>query len=156
VKKVILTIGICGSGKSFYIDEHYKGCKVISNDHIVEEYAAEYGINYSQAFHRLDRKTVVDEVNKRLDYAIKTEDVVIIDNTHMSKKVRNKYLCKFNKEWEKIAVVFKVADDVLKSRLSKREAETGKHIPENVLSDMLRSYQEPDEDEFDQVIYVTA
>ena len=45
-------------------------------------------------------------------------------------------------------------DEELKNRLKKRELETGKSIPEDVISRMARKYNPPSKEEFDNIITI--
>lgn len=146
-KVLAICVGAPGTGKSTYINQHFKGYTVVSNDHIIEEYAKEHHMNYSEAYNELDSKTVKKEFNRRLQDAIKHKTRIVIDNTNMSVKARRRVLQYFDDSWKKIAVVFHINRSELDKRLDTRHKETGKHIPSNVVDRMLESFQMPTEQE---------
>lgn len=151
LKDVIVLVGLPASGKSTYIDKYLKDYTVISNDHIIEEYAKKNDISYTKAYMELDRKDVQREYKNNLLKAIKTSNKVVIDNTNMSVKKRHSSLAHFGDEWKKTALVFEIDKKELRKRLDKRAKETGKVIPQQVITDMTRAYEKPTSKEFDVI-----
>ena len=151
LKEVLILIGLPGSGKSTYIDKYLKGYTVISNDHVVEDYAKKNDISYTKAFLELDRQDVESSVRADTIKAAKTKTKVVIDNTNISVKRRNKSLVHFDDTWKKTAIVFKVSPKELRKRLDKRAIETGKVIPHNVITDMMSAFEKPTSKEFDVI-----
>lgn len=159
VPQVIMLIGIPGSGKSTYIkklmaqnpDREYV---VLSTDDILELWGSEKGLDYNQAFKRFPFKQVEAEFYKRFNRAISNKQNVILDQTNLTIKSRDKKLRKVPSEYEKVGVVFEVDPDEIKRRLDRREIETGKSIPDNVITNMVASYQSPTNREFDRIVNV--
>lgn len=128
----------------------------VSTDDMIEEYAAEKGLTYSEAFSKVDFKSL----NTRFKYAIKAAveegKDLIIDRTNMTVKGRRELL-KLAEGYEAHAVVFIVTDAVLEKRLKERAANTGKFIPKHVVENMAKSYVAPTKDEgFVAVTYIRS
>jgi len=156
---VYFLVGPPGIGKSTYVknvllpngDYH-----VASTDDILTKKGKEIGLNYNQAFDHFDFKDFKDiekifrfgimrAINERLD--------IVIDRTNMTLKGRNKLLRLFPDDYIKIAVVFDFSNaEKLKAQLAKREKEEGKVISDSVMYKMIKSYVEPTNKEFDQII----
>jgi hypothetical protein len=75
--------------------------------------------------------------------------------TNLSKKSRNRHLCKFpNQTYEKIAIVFPKLDlSEYEMRNNKRKTEINKFIPMYVITDMIDGWEDVNSDEgFDSII----
>jgi len=164
----IMLIGLPGSGKSTYIKNSIsleypdKEFFIASTDNKIEEWALKNNMNYTQAWQsiseskdeNLSMKTFEKKMFEEMKNAILENKDIIVDRTNMSSKVRKKFLELIPKSYSKIAVVFKISSEELNNRLKKREQETGKHIPDFVMSSMSKSYEEPTKEEFDKIIFV--
>lgn len=153
---IYMLVGAPASGKSTWRAKHLatapRPTVVISSDDYIDEIARELNTTYSDAFRKADMKEITRVLNNQFDEAVKRGDDIILDRTNMSKKSRNKYLCRVPKTYRKVAVVFNVGRELLDRRLADRAAATGKHIPKEVVDDMIKSYEEPSCGEFDEVI----
>ena len=69
----------------------------------------------------------------------------------MAPKSRNAFLRRLPPRYRREAVVFKVSRETLDRRLMARAEATGKHIPTNVVDDMIARYVPPSADEFDSI-----
>lgn len=153
-----ILVGLPGSGKSTWRTKHLLSnpdAVTVSTDDMIEEYAAEKGLTYSEAWDKVDMKSF----NTRFKYAIKAAveagQDIIIDRTNMGVKARRELLKHLTPDYEAHAVVFVVTDAVLKERLKTRAEKTGKVIPEFVLKNMANNYVAPSRDEgFASVTYV--
>lgn len=153
-----MLIGCPASGKSTYIKNLFpvlQNSVVMSFDSIIESFAEKDGTDYATAFnaHAQEAGTIYDQSFKE---ALATNKNIIIDKTNMSKKSRAKTLNLINKDdWMLVAIDFsQVPIGEIKKRLANREKETGKHIPEKVVEQMLASYEAPTRDEgFNYIIY---
>lgn len=152
-----ILVGLPASGKSTWRAQHIKtnpDAVTVSTDDMIEEYAAEKGLTYTEAFSKVDFKSL----NTRFKYAIK-EAVsagkdLIVDRTNMTVKGRRE-LMRLAEGYEAHAVVFVVPDDVLKARLKARAESTGKYISPMVINSMAKSYVAPSRDEgFASVSYI--
>jgi len=148
--KLFVLVGVPGSGKSTWASnqEWAKDCAYISTDKFVEAYAREVNLTYSEVFKEFMPtavKLMADEVIKA---RAKGSDI-IWDQTSTSIGSRKK---KFNMlpDYYKIAVVFPIPDTIeLARRLGSRP---GKHIPANVLEEMIKSFEMPTKEEgFDEI-----
>lgn len=122
----------------------------ISQDDLVEEYAKEHGLTYSQAFKQANLKEFDRTVRRRFQEAVAAGESIILDRTNMSRKSRRFFL-EAAKDYKRVAVVFEHHPAVLDDRLDRRAKQTGKVIPFSVMRQMLRSYQEPTVPEFDEI-----
>ena len=153
-----MLVGCPASGKSTYIKTLFPllhDAIVMSFDAIIEEFATKDGTDYTTAFNKHAEEANVI-YNERFKKALTYNKDIIIDKTNMSKISRAKTLDLIKKEeWMLIAIDFsQVPIGEIKSRLIKREKETGKHIPEDVLEKMLASYEAPTKEEgFNYIIY---
>lgn len=153
---IYMLVGPPASGKSTWRAKHLAQTErptvVISSDDYIDALAANLGITYSDAFKKADMKEITRVLNNQFDEAIKRGDDIILDRTNMSAKTRRKYLSRMPRNYAKVAVVFNVGRELLDRRLADRAAATGKHIPKNVVDDMIKSYDEPTTSEFDRVV----
>ncbi len=151
--RAIFLIGLPGSGKSTWCRRYLalatRPTVVVSSDDLIDEWAQEHGLNYSEAFRQIDFRKIEHQMLERLKRAIDNRDDIIIDRTNMTKKSRRKLLDLFPSGYRREAVVFEIEPEELRRRLLHREETTGKHIPDNVVANMLASYVSPGEDEFD-------
>lgn len=146
-------IGVPASGKStwFRNQEWTEQCYYISTDKHVEAYALAHGKTYSEVFSDY-MPTAVDNM---VEEVIRARDAgldIIWDQTSTTLASRAR---KFNMlpDYEHIAIVFRTPPrDELDVRLSGRP---GKHIPKNVIDDMIAGWEEPTEEEgFKEIWYV--
>lgn len=152
--KAYILVGVPGAGKSTWVknQEWSKDCAYISTDHHVENHARAEGKTYNEVF----QEFMPTAVNLMADDVVKARSEgkdIIWDQTSTTRKTRAK---KFNMlpDYEMIAVVFKTPKkEELARRLSSRP---GKNIPDEVMSNMIKYFQIPTEDEgFDKIIFVS-
>lgn len=170
-KEIIMLIGLPGSGKSTWTNDWlmitessdiFIQYEVIGTDKLIDEWAAEKGITYSEAFKALSDKsdnspslkTFEKQMFARFEECMEQGISVIIDRTNMSTKSRQKFLSKVPADYNKLAIVFEIEEEELKKRLKKRQEETGKGIPAFVIANMRNAYEAPTSDEFDSIRYV--
>jgi uridine kinase len=152
--KVILLVGPPLSGKDTYLkSEDFSDFTIISRDDILM--SLHNTNDYSEAFNQVDQKLVDKLLIQKIQDCITEKKNVIINMTNLSKKSRNKHLCKFpNSDYEKIAIVFpklNLCDYI--NRNDNRKKEDNKFIPVNVIHSMIENWQETTSDEgFDQII----
>ncbi len=152
---VLVLIGPPLSGKSTWIRDNFddKDVEVISRDDILlDVYGSD---NYDVAFKNVNQKDVDIELQNKLVRSSKSNKNVIIDMTNMTSKRRSHNLKNFS-NYTKIAVIFPILEfDEYNRRNNKRKSEENKFIPEQVLRNMIGSYQPIRENEgFDRVITI--
>ena len=140
--KVILLVGPPLSGKDTYLkNKDYPDYEIISRDDILM--SLHETDDYSSAFNTINQKEVDKILNQKIQDAISEKKNVIINMTNLSKKSRNKHLCKFPKEtYDKIAIVFpKLKLYEYELRNIKRKNESNKFIPIEVIKDMIDRWE---------------
>jgi predicted kinase len=152
--KVILLVGPPLSGKDTYLrTQVYSDYVIISRDDILM--SLKDTDDYSSAFNTVNQKEVDKILNQKIQDSIGEKRNVIINMTNLSKKSRNRHLCKFpNIDYDKIAIVFpklNLCDYI--NRNDKRKVDENKFIPVNVIQTMIENWQEITLDEgFDSII----
>jgi predicted kinase len=152
-----ILIGIPGTGKSTYADKQ-KDFTIISRDAIIEKFAKENNLTYTEAFGKINQAHVDEWFWADLINACQNRKDIIIDRTNTSKKVRRGLISGLVEYRYTIeAVVFVVPEPELKKRLQDRAQKTGKFIPDHVLKNMAAKYETPSKEEgFDKITYVRA
>lgn len=138
-------VGVPASGKSTWIRNQTwaLGLNVVSTDMWVEAYAEKQGRTYSEVFDEY----MPTAVRLMADHVVQCRDNgldIIWDQTSTTVKSRLK---KFNMlpNYDHVAVVFATPDPLeLAIRLKNRP---GKHIPQNVINDMISNFKMPTEEE---------
>jgi heterogeneous nuclear ribonucleoprotein U-like protein 1 len=150
---IYMLIGVPGSGKSTYVNNHQwtKDCDYISSDHYIEEYAKKVGKTYSEVFADYIQ-TAIQLMNADAEKAKQAGHDIIWDQTNTSAKARANRLRMFP-DYYKVAIVFPTPEpEELERRLASRP---GKTIPPDIIKSMIANLQLPTEDEgFDRVINV--
>ena len=146
--KVILLVGPPLSGKDTYLKtQDYSDYVIISRDDILM--SLHDTDDYSSAFNTVNQKEVDKILNQKIQDCIIEKKNVIINMTNLSKKGRNKHLCKFpNSDYDKIAIVFpklNLCDYI--NRNDNRKKVENKFIPVSVIQSMIENWQEVTEDE---------
>lgn len=150
---IYILIGPPGAGKSTWRAAFSEPAVVISSDDKIDEYAKQHGLTYSEAWSKVDMKEIDRQWKAEFAGAVERRENIVVDRTNMSRKSRSRFL-NLPSEYRTVAVDFKISRDVLDARLEKRAQETGKHISKVIVDSMLRNYEAPTREEFDQVITV--
>ena len=144
------------SGKSTWIRKNFidKGIDItiISRDQILMDVAE--SDDYNWAYKNVNQREVDTELQRQLTEASENGYNTIIDMTNMTSKRSQHNLYNFGDEFTKIAVIFPILDwEEYKIRNDKRNKEENKFIPENVIKNMIKSYQPiKDIEGFDKVV----
>jgi len=164
--KAVILAGISGSGKSTYLKE--TGLASVSTDVYVENFGKDEGLNYSDAFDKIQELHLFKDF-QRLFYIdieanIKGGVDFAIDRTNLTVGYRAKLIADLKELAEKYSqtliiecISFDLPLPEIKERLKKREAETGKSIPEEVIDNQFKAYEKPtDEEDFDKLVALNA
>ena len=151
-KKAYILIGAPGSGKSTW------GKDLIAKDPSVvrlcpDDFRAQFGTGEgdqsvsAQAF---------EATRNGMKEALKNGNNVLIDATNMYRKTRGDFvrIAQFGNA-KTIAVVFEATKEILLERNKMRGAAGGRDVPEFVIDNMLRKYETPTTQEFDEVIFIS-
>lgn len=146
--KFIMLVGLPCSGKSTWLKEFILSdggvWTVLSTDAIYEEYAAEKGISYSQAYLDLPGKKVQTKFRLSINESFKARKNIIWDQTNVYPNARRKKLASLpKKDYEAIAVVFELGREELNRRNAARLAEEGKFISDKTIDIMAENYVRP-------------
>ena len=145
MSKCYQLVGVPGSGKSTWANsqEWFLECECISTDKFVDEYAKNVGKTYNEVFKEF-MSTAVDMMAADVVQARTAGKDIIWDQTSTTVESRKKKF-RMLRDYEHIAVVFKTPDaDELARRLGSRP---GKNIPYEVMTSMIKNWQEPTLDE---------
>ena len=156
---ITLLIGVPASGKSTYLEKNLKSEIVISRDNTLMKYANNHQIrgNYSEVWEKLsddDQKTIDKILMNEFKKAVKERKDIIVDMTNMSRKSRRKWINTVPKCYKKKAIIFATEYDEIYARNEKRFQETGKNIPDFVISNMMKGFMIPDYSEADIIEWV--
>jgi len=158
-KTITLLVGVPASGKSTWLDENLKSEVVVSRDNTLMDYASTNNISgdYSEVWKQLtddDQKQIDKILQETFQKAVKERKDIIIDMTNVSRKSRRKWINTVPKDYNKKAVVFATEYDEIYARNEKRFQETGKNIPDFVISNMMKGFMIPTFDEFNEIDWV--
>lgn len=146
-KLMVVMIGPPGSGKSTLIAamrEEGLDFRVASTDDIVDAYATENGLTYSQAHQRVNWKEAQSKFKTTIRQSANDGVSFIIDRTNMGEKVRRGYFDAIrNRGYTSIALNLQCDDRELQKRIDERAASTGKFIPPKILKEMMDRYDAP-------------
>jgi len=144
--KLVLLVGVPGSGKSTYVEEHMKGYTIVSRDALIME-AADPRLSYSEAWREADHQEIDRKLMTIFSTALKNGEDIVIDMTNMTKKGRRKFIIPARqKNYYISAIVFLVrTEDAYINRclLSK------KFVPWHAIVGMMNRFTFPLADEVD-------
>lgn len=147
--KIIMLIGIPGSGKTTYSKELIKkyNAKVISSDKVRQTYIG------------IDEKEVFPTVYKLCIEELKEEKNVILDATHITPKVRKRSfdaLDAYGMPYEKVAVYIDTSVEECARRVEKRNQDPNElSLPVEVVYSYGKNIIPPSKEEgFDEIYIV--
>lgn len=153
--KFIMLVGVPGSGKSTWIRSQKitNDAIILSTDNYIEEKALREDETYTEAFPKYIEEATA-QMYEDLEYALQNGKDIIWDQTNTTLRGRRNKIQKIPGSYDKIAVVFNVPDD-LTNRLKIRDIEEGKHIPQEVIDNMIKYFEPPTRFEgFSKIIHV--
>lgn len=150
--KMIMLIGMPGSGKSTWCKILHPNTPVVSSDAFIEEYANSIGKTYDEVFSE-KIKEATKHVNFMVDKYVSNGIDFIWDQTNLTRSSRKNKLSLIPKEWTKIAYYFDLPPEIIwRQRLKSR---VGKTIPDEVLHKMKIYTDLPSLDEgFKEIHYI--
>jgi predicted kinase len=137
--EVILLCGVPTSGKSSWCKNN-TNFTIISSDNIIENYAENIGSTYNKVFDDYI-KDAMSLMLQQLKYAVENNENIIVDQTHLTPKVRKRKLKMIPDHYEKIAVYFEISKEEMLKR--NHNEDRTKIVPVHVLESMHDSYTRP-------------
>ena len=152
-KSITLFCGLPCSGKSTLINKiKTHNTTVISRDNLLLLEANTD--DYQKAWETVDHNKINTLLEESFIRAVHKRKDIIIDMTNMSKKARNKFTSRVPGEYTKKCVIMATGLEEIKRRNYIRSNENKKHIPNEVLLNMQKSFSLPMYDEFDIIDFV--
>jgi predicted kinase len=137
--EVILLCGVPTSGKSSWCKNN-TNFTIISSDNIIENYAENIGSTYNKVFDDYI-KDAISLMLQQLKHAVENNKNIIVDQTHLTPKVRKRKLKMIPDHYEKIAVYFEISKEEMLKR--NHNEDRTKIVPVHVLESMHDSYTRP-------------
>lgn len=155
--KMIMMVGIPGSGKSTWIKDfiHDEGhdFEVFSSDSLIEAEAKRQGRTYNDVFKNFI-KNAENLMYAQIQEAVKNGKDFIWDQTNLTKKTRERKLLQVPKEYDTMAVVVQTDWLTLKS-VNDERAKFGRALPQGILYSMANIFEPVTDDErFNKIINV--
>lgn len=143
MKELVLMCGPSASGKSTYIEEHFKGARVISRDVI------RFEMIKSDEDYFAHEKEVLKEFYHQIKAACESDfEIVVVDATNLTPKTRAKVL-RYANGRRKRAISFNLPLGTLIEHNNKRSGLA--KVPVSAIEQQKKCYKAPDEKEFDIV-----
>lgn len=152
MSKLIVLVGLPGSGKSTYLKneswQYSPDTFVYSTDIYIEAEAASEGKTYDECFQDFI-KNATSAMDNSLKFAIEKDKHVIWDQTNMTSKKRRSIVAKFPVSYYRMCYCIAPPRSTEEwNELDKRLASRpGKTIPSHVVRSMFNSYEEPELEE---------
>ena len=153
-----MLVGLPGTGKSTWTDRFKRkhiselneqsfktntqfqyNLSVISTDDIVQTIADQHRLTYNQMFDNITYSFAEKISHKLAKFSFERNDIVIWDQTNLTIISRAKKLVLVPSHYKKICIVFRIPDD----HIDRLQSRVGKIIPEDVMMNMIKSYQQP-------------
>jgi tRNA uridine 5-carbamoylmethylation protein Kti12 len=137
---IFFLVGLPGSGKTYIASSFGQDFVRVSSDDYIEAKAASSNSTYSEIF-----AATIKEADsfcfQTFLTAISQNKNIIVDRTNISRKSRERFLKELPENYKKFACVVKCKNEKeWRNRLASRD---GKHIPQNVLESMKKSFEFP-------------
>ena len=148
----IMPVGLPGCGKSTLINalQEEADIGILGFDAVTEEFQKANNLSYSEAFAQMPYDQKKERFMSRRDSLIENEENIYADATNLSGIVRGTVLNEIPQYFQ-IGVYFPLSVKDSLERCAKREADTGKHIPPEVIENMARYMNVPEPEEFDML-----
>jgi tRNA uridine 5-carbamoylmethylation protein Kti12 len=159
---VTVMAGVSGSGKSTYANNMDK--PVCSTDKFIDDHAREHGVNYSDSFEMIQHQqlfsTITEMFYSEMIEHIKNGIDFIVDRTNLTRGSRQALTnfirttaASFGQDVVITCAYISIDEKRHLERLEKRNLETGKNIPLNVIHNQIQAWEIPSatDDGFDIV-----
>lgn len=162
---VTVMAGVSGSGKSTYVNN--LNTPVCSTDKFIDDHAREHGVNYSDSFEMIQNQQLFGTItgmfySEMIEY-IKNGIDFIVDRTNLtsgSRQALTNFIrttaASFDHEVVIKCAYMSIDEKQLLEILEKRNQETGKKIPLNVIRNQIQAWEIPSatDDGFDQMMEI--
>jgi len=162
---VTVMAGVSGSGKSTYVNN--LNTPVCSTDKFIDDHAREHGVNYSDSFEMIQHQQLFGTItgmfySEMIEY-IKNGIDFIVDRTNLtsgSRQALTNFIrttaASFDHEVVIKCAYMSIDEKQLLEILEKRNQETGKKIPLNVIRNQIQAWEIPSatDDGFDQMMEI--
>jgi len=159
---ITVMAGVSGCGKSTYVNKMNE--PVCSTDKFIDYHAKEHGVNYSDSFTMIQNQqlfsTITEMFYSEMIEHIKNGIDFVVDRTNLTKSSRKSLTdfirstaARFNRVVVIKCAYISIDEKQLFERLEKRNLETGKKIPLNVIYNQIHAWEIPSttNDGFDMV-----
>ena len=159
---ITVMAGVSGCGKSTYVNKMNE--PVCSTDKFIDYHAKEHGVNYSDSFTMIQNQqlfsTITEMFYSEMIEHIKNGIDFVVDRTNLTKSSRKSLTdfirstaARFNRVVVIKCAYISIDEKQLLERLEKRNLETGKKIPLNVIYNQIHAWEIPSttNDGFDMV-----
>jgi len=148
--KLIMTVGLPGTGKRKFVENNFPDFEIISFDDLVEDFAERQGLSVHHVYDTMDLSPLMDELFDNFKTAVANNRNIAVVMTSMSEKSRKRWPTSDN--YTRIALVFTHPDE----RIGKADGRTymdklftfainyhGRQVPFKTIVDMNRRYSAP-------------
>ena len=151
MNKIIFLVGNIGSGKSTIAKKLAKeGFVIVSRDALRHMFGAGEFL-----FTNKTERVICKSRNKIIRELMKLNLDIVIDETNMTKNIRNSVLCEVTKNYKTIAYIMpKISKkESIRRRMLDSNGNTSKSKYEKVWTMFNSMYEDPTFEEFDEIIY---
>lgn len=148
-KVVTIMIGLPASGKSTIAEA--MNVPILSRDNVVM-LLSPVPDDYNLAFNTVDQDEVERVYNSQLTSLVTKGKSFVIDKTHMTAKSRNKATQMLKSKGYSVKFVVVMTD--LDTIIERNEMRENKTIPAYVIENMMKSFEMPFDNEYDQIEYI--
>lgn len=145
---VEVLIGLPCSGKSTYRSKKQDSVVICRDDILLS--MSKSKSDYKQAFESINPSEVNTELINSFKENIRMQNNIILDLTNLKKSGRDGFLDNCP-HYHKKAVIFLTPFENIKKRNIERNKKENKFIPEDVLIEMMKSFDPPTYKEFDEI-----
>lgn len=152
-----MPVGLPASGKSTFFKELQEqvDIEILSFDSITEDFQKAHNLSYDEAYYTMPLEVKTERFEARRDTLIAQSRNIFPDLTNLSGVTRGEVL-ELLPQYYQIGLYFPISKEASLERCKIREAQTGKHIPEEVVHRMAEGMNTPRAIEFDQLFKVDA